>query len=245
MIEEIPMPLRDHFHPPLTHRCGWKTFHHAWVSTMAFALNRELPAGFEAQPEVQIGSLMAIDVATRSESPRDPEVSGGVLTATWAPPAPTSTLPADLGDLDEFEVRIYDRAGGSRLVAAVELVSPSNKDWLDHREAFVAKCFALLQAGVSVMIVDIVSSRFANLGRALIAKIAGAESVDGDPQDRCYAMACRWVGMGPRARLETWSYPVAIGQPLPTLPLWLDFDLAIPLVLEATYEETCRNLRLS
>jgi hypothetical protein len=34
------------------------------------------------------------------------------------------------------------------------------------------------------------------------------------------------------------------GQPLPTLPLWLADDLAVPLDLEATYEQTCGILRI-
>jgi hypothetical protein len=44
-------------------------------------------------------------------------------------------------------------------------------------------------------------------------------------------------------RLKTWAHSLAIGQPLPTLPLWLADNLAVPLELEASYEETCRILR--
>ena len=36
-----------------------------------------------------------------------------------------------------------------------------------------------------------------------------------------------------------------LGQPLPTLPLWLAENLAVPLELEAGYEETCRVLRIA
>ena len=34
-------------------------------------------------------------------------------------------------------------------------------------------------------------------------------------------------------------------QPLPCLPLWLTEDLAVPLDLEASYEQTCRDLRVA
>jgi hypothetical protein len=34
-------------------------------------------------------------------------------------------------------------------------------------------------------------------------------------------------------------------QPLPCLPLWLTEDLAVPLDLEASYEQTCRDLRIA
>ena len=45
-------------------------------------------------------------------------------------------------------------------------------------------------------------------------------------------------------RFPTWNHTLTLGQPLPTLPLWLADDLAVSLELEETYEETCRILRL-
>jgi hypothetical protein len=35
-----------------------------------------------------------------------------------------------------------------------------------------------------------------------------------------------------------------VGQPLPTLPVWLDVDLGVFLDLEKSYEETCRELHI-
>jgi hypothetical protein len=37
---------------------------------------------------------------------------------------------------------------------------------------------------------------------------------------------------------------MALGLPLPTLPLWLAADFAVPLELEPSYEETCHILRI-
>jgi hypothetical protein len=59
-----------------------------------------------------------------------------------------------------------------------------------------------------------------------------------------YAAACRWRRQGDTPRLETWAHALPLGQPLPTLPLWLADDLAVPLELEASDEETCRILRI-
>ena len=47
--------------------------------------------------------------------------------------------------------------GGARLVAAIELVSPANKDRAAHRRAF-ATCASHLCQGVGLVIVDIVTS---------------------------------------------------------------------------------------
>ena len=46
-------------------------------------------------------------------------------------------------------------------------------------------------------------------------------------------------------KLDTWSRTLAIGQPLPSLPVWLSETQTVSLDLEASYEETCRVLRLS
>jgi hypothetical protein len=70
--------------------------------------------------------------------------------------------------------------------------------------------------------------------------LAGSyETVASDPRV-CLAGRGRASGKG----LETWSFPLVFGQSLPTLPLWLSDDLAVNLDLEASYEETCRVLRI-
>ena len=46
-------------------------------------------------------------------------------------------------------------------------------------------------------------------------------------------------------RLETWSHTLAVGQLLPELPIWLTERNAVSLDLEASYEETCRVLRIA
>lgn len=64
------------------------------------------------------------------------------------------------------------------------------------------------------------------------------------PAAPLYAATLRAETPEGRARLETWHEPLTIGNPLPTLPLWLASDLAVPLELEWTYEQTCDQLRL-
>jgi hypothetical protein len=141
-------------------------------------------------------------------------------------------------------VRVYDARTGHRLVAAIEIVSPSNKDRPEHRRIFVAKCAALLQNRVSVTIVDLVTNRTFNLYGDLMDLFGQTDPslVDGTPP--LYAVACRWARKEDAWLLETWSHPLTLGQPLPTLPLWLADNLAVPLDLEPSYEETCRVLRI-
>jgi hypothetical protein len=246
------MPLRDHFHPPLDNEADWDTFHAGWPMVIVQGLTRILPARFTAGIRVHPGAAAKVDVAgfeldeERVGSPALNNGSGGVAVATavWAPPRPTFTVATDLPASDEYEVQIYDRKRGRTLVAAIEIVSPANKDRPEHRRAFVAKCSALLQRHVSVIIIDLVTSRHFNLYAELLESIGHADPAMGEDSDPLYATACRATKSGKAWRLEAWAHRLAVRQPLPTLPLWVADDLAFPLDLEASYESTCRDLRL-
>ena len=244
------MPLRDHFRPPLADRRSWEGFHGGWPTMIVIGLNRRLPQRYVAEPQVHLGSSVEIDVATYEEDEADSpsagerDDGGGVATAVWAPPRPTLAVATDLPALDEYEVRVYDTKSGRRLVAAVEIVSPANKDRPEHRRAFVAKCAALLQDRVCVAIVDLVTTRTSNLYGDLIELFGQTDPSLADGPPPLYAVSCRWARDGDAWLLETWAHPLALGRPLPTLPLWLAEDLAVPLELEQSYEETCRILRI-
>ena len=106
-------------------------------------------------------------------------------------------------------------------MAAIQIVSPSNKDQPEHRRVFVAKCAALLRQGVSVAIVDLVTTRKFNLYTDLLAVIGIEDPMLGTKPPSIYASACRWRIPKKSAVLEAWSYKLEIGQPLPTLPIWL------------------------
>ena len=242
------MPLRDHFRPPVYPRRTWEGFHGQWPAMMLQRLVPVLPEGYAAEPRVHLGKFFEIDVAGYGEDGAAPDQAdggpGGVATAPWVAPQPTTTIDVELGEQYEYEVLVYDAETGRELVAAVELVSPANKDRPEHRTAFVAKCAALLQKGVCVSIVDIVTVRRFNLYAELLALIDRADPALGAEPPATYAVTCRTRTTGRRSRLDAWAYPLDVGRPLPTLPLWLAEDVVVPLDLEASYEDTCRVLRV-
>jgi hypothetical protein len=241
------MPLRDHFRGPVSDEVDWASFHSAWANTMVRRLNeRLLPPRYRSQPEVHLGTDLEIDIASfeREAAGPAPEDGNGVATAVWAPPQPTRTAAVDFPAQDLFEVRVHDRRRGMRLVAAVELASPRNKDRPESRRAFAVKCASYLQAGVSVVVVDVVTDRQADL-YAEVLPLLGQERAAAWPGDPpVYAVALRTTKQNDRWRLDAWEEALALQAALPTLPLWLAADLAVPLELEATYEETCRVLRI-
>ncbi|HJT78310.1 MAG TPA: DUF4058 family protein, partial [Gemmataceae bacterium] len=237
------MPLRDHFHPPLDDLFPWESFHATWPIMIVAPLRRQLPPRYLVFPRVHSGSSAEVDVATFREEGTMPAATGpgngsagGVATQVWAPPRPTLTVTTDLPAQDVTEVRVYDERSGRRLVAAVEIVSPANKDRAEHRQAFVAKCMGLLQESVSVVVVDIVTTRGANLYAELLAAINRSDPILGRDSPAPYAAACRSTRPQKDWLLETWAYPLAVGRPLPQVPLWVADDFAVPLDLEESYE---------
>ena len=199
-----------------------------------------------AEPRVHSGSQVEIDIATFEhdvplQTPNQ-EDQGGVATALWTPARPSLSVETTLPDYDEYEVRIFDVQRGRHLVAAIEIVSPANKDRPEHRNMFVAKCAALLQKGVAVSLIDLVTIRNFNLYSELMTVIGHTDSTLGESPSPLYAASCRWTTKDKRTILEAWSNELTIGQPLPTLPLWLSRDLVVPLNLEASYEQACSDI---
>jgi Protein of unknown function (DUF4058) len=244
------MPLRDHFRPPVSKRASWEGFHGLWPGMIVQKLVAQLPSGYVAEPRVHLGSFYEIDIcAFEGTEPvaalDNAEGNGSIAAATLAPPAPSVAVETEFPEEYAYEVLIFDVERDRRLVAAVEIVSPANKDRPVSRQLFVAKCANLLQKDVCVSIVDLVTIRSFNLYVDLLGLMRRQDPAFGREGPPTYAATCRKRTVNGKTRLETWSFPVAIGQPLPKIPLWLTEDLHISLDLEPSYEETCRVLRIA
>ena len=211
-----------------------------WPGSLVRQLNAVLPPRYAAAPNVRLGANGSVDVGAVDDEPLATPSSHSGNGVAWQPSSPTLTLEAEALETDEFEVRVYDRERDERLVAAVELVSPANKDRPEHRSAFLSKCAALLRENVALAIVDVVTTRTGNFYGDLLASFGKDDpEFGGEP---LYAAALRrspgtW-------RIETWAHALEIGAKLPTLPLWLAPELAVPLELEAGYEDACQALRI-
>lgn len=231
MREGDAVPLLDHFHPPLSKRRHCHSFHKSWATYLSSQLNALLPEGYFAEANVQYG--IEIDVATFEE----PGI--GDSAAGWVPPPPSVSVPLELSEA-VVEVGIFSRSGGPVLAGAIELVSPANKDRPAHRDALVTKCAAYLQAGVGLVLIDVVTDRSADLHGELLRRL-GAEVEPGSP---LFGAAYRPVERDGGRALDIWREPIAVGHPLPTLPLWLRGGLCLPVELEATYTRTCIEQRV-
>jgi hypothetical protein len=238
------MPLLDFFHPPLSKIRHWEGMHNAWANALRDQLNGGLlPPRYFAEVQISLGSRVEIDVPTfELKTGTAPPTNGGV--AVWAPPHPTHRTTLQFTHPDLFEVRVFTDVEGPELVAAVELVSPSNKDRPAQRHQFAVKCASYLQQNVGLVVVDLVTERGGNLHRDLLDILQVGQDRARPEEDPLYADAYRTVTIKKAVKLEYWIEPLAVGEALPTMPLWIRPDLCVPLNLEAAFVQACRSSRI-
>jgi hypothetical protein len=237
------MPLLDHFHPPLSQTRKWEGFHSHWTSSLAAQLNAGLlPPQHFAEPQVSHGRIevdVAADRLGGNGAPGQAVASSvGVATLTapaWSPPAPSLEMDAVFSA--EFTVLVINVEAGPTLVGAIELVSPSNKVRPRARRAFAMKCLNYLNAGIGLIVVDVVTERLANLHDEMVDLIIGnAPRFPGTPP--IYAAAYRPFRRGDEAKVSVWPVPLTVGEPLPVLPLWLrEVEQPVRVDLEGAYSE--------
>lgn len=198
---------------------------------IALDLNRQLPPGYFADPNVEFN--IEIDVAAFE----DEEPNAGVVS--WTPPAPTLTAPMAL-ITDVIEIAVYNSEAGPVLIGAIELVSQANKDRAETRDAFTSKCASYLQQAIGLIVVDLVTNRRADLHAELLKRVTGVTAERSD----LWAAAYRPWQTGEQTNLQVWHQTLALGTPLPTLPFWLKNGPCIKIDLDETYMRTLREQRM-
>jgi hypothetical protein len=201
-----------------------------------------LPPGYYAVPFLDRDGPVEIDVAALHNSGAAAPAGGPDGPQPWTPADPGLAVAVEWPATDEVGVEVFADDGDPRLVAAVELVSPRNKDRPRSRQAFVAKCAGHLRRGCGVVVVDAVTTRRADLHADLLAAV-GAEPAAGSPAGLS-AVSYRPVGRDAAGQLQAWSEALEVGRPLPTVPLWLGGEVPVPLDLEASHTAACADLRI-
>jgi hypothetical protein len=96
------MPLRDHFHPPLSEVSSWEEVYGGWPMVIVQHLGHVLPPDYTAGPKIHLRAQVEVDVATfgsdaRTASYAQMQASPGTTNA-WAPADPTLVVEAELSD---------------------------------------------------------------------------------------------------------------------------------------------------
>jgi hypothetical protein len=131
------------------------------------------------------------------------------------------------------------------LVAAIELVSPANKDRPAARRAFAIKCASYLLQGVGLVIVDVVTDRHAHFHDEIIELLELDASFRSPIKSPLYAASYRTVHRENTEQIDVWVEALRTGTALPTVPLHIQGFRTIPLDLEAAYTDARKRLRLT
>lgn len=130
-------------------------------------------------------------------------------------------------------------------VGVIELISQSNKDRAEEGKAFATKAASYLHQGVSLILVDVVTSRGGNLHNDTLDQFSMAPSARFPNSVDLYASAFQPQLRNEQPEVELWLKPLSLGAELPTLPLRLTGDLFVPVDLEASYSEACQRRRIA
>jgi Protein of unknown function (DUF4058) len=213
-------------------------FHLAWIAEIRLSLNSGLlPSGYYALAE-QVTGDFGPDVLTLKRPvygslSADSEPAGGVAVAQ-APPKVRFHAQAEV---DAYAAKaktvVIRHRSRHQVIAIIEIVSPGNKNGQTEFAAFVHKADQALLAGVHLLIVDLFPPTARDPDG--IHRAIWARDGDGDfvlPDDK--PLTCvSYVGY---PALEVYLDPVAVGDPLPDMPLFLTPRVYVPVPLEATYQ---------
>jgi hypothetical protein len=226
-INDSPFPGMD----PYVERY-WGDVHARLIVYASDSLQRILPDGLYARVEqhVRLESMDDVDDDER----RFPDIAivgtaptglaaSAVAVAEMADPVVVSMEPHPS---TVRYVAIADRDRDDRLVTAIELISPGNKEGAAAREEYRDRCRELLETGASLVEIDLVRSG----GYVLSAPPEKVRTVGRGPYNACVRRARRThraevYDIGMRAALPTLRVPLRPG------------DADVPLVLQSMFAQ--------
>jgi hypothetical protein len=220
-------------------------FHHAWIEEIAQTLNRGgLPRDYDAMAEQHTTHFGPDFLTLQSRRPED--CAQDDLTPITGGPADTdvgvSVARPRAHLVGETDLEFYRRkqnvvavrhVSGDRLVAIVEIVSPGNKSSGAVFRKFVDKAVELLSQEIHLLILDLIAPtrRDPNGIHGAIWEALTDEEYNAPPE-KPLTLAAYEADMGVRAFVE----PVAVGDGLPEMPLFVRAGGHVPVALESTYQ---------
>jgi hypothetical protein len=189
----------------------YHNFHVLWMSKIMDRLNAGLlPSGYFAMAEPMIGRP-------------EPDVVIG------------QTLPPDQVRYARKTNRVAIHHGLGEVVAVIELVSPGNKDRQHSLRTFVQKATDLFNQRVNLLIIDpFPPGPHDPQGIPAAILKAFTDAPFELPPDKPLTLASYQV----EPILTSYVEPIAVGDPLPDMPLLLEDEFSINVPLEETYQTT-------
>jgi len=213
-------------------------FHQAWIQEIARALNRGvLPRDYYAMSELFAAGfepdVLTLHSPAGDADERSPTTPGpsGVLTLT--PPRVRHAAEAEREFYRRKQSVVAVRSvDDDQVVAIVEVVSPGNKSSRHALRSFLEKISEMLDRRVHLLILDLFPPGPRDprgIHAAIWEEYTGLE--ENLPADKPLTLASYESADSVRAFVE----PVAVGDELPEMPLFLRPGGHVSVPLEATY----------
>jgi hypothetical protein len=212
-------------------------FHHSWVIEIKRAFNQGvLPSDYYAltEQETTYPEPDALIVQEPLASLPSRESLGRVFDLATSPPQIDfrSRAESPLYANKTSAIAIRHRSG-HQVIAMLEIVSPRNKNSLSGLRAFVEKAVEMFKAGIHLSVVDLFPPGPRDpqgIHKAIWDEVIEEEFTlpEGEP----LTLAAYAASECPEAFVKL----VAVGDPLPDMPLFLTPDVYVPVPLETTYQ---------
>jgi hypothetical protein len=208
-------------------------FHQSWSVRIKDALNKGiLPKGLSALVEQRAGAREPDAVERRGNGQLAESVEGPSLATLERPTAKIVQRTSKVVFAGRAN-RIVVRHHLGRIVAVIEIVSPGNKDGRSALRDFVEKIMDLLKNGVHVLIIDLFPPSVRDpfgIHKLIWDEIEEEEFVFPKGKDRI--LVSYESGRENVAYIE----PLAVGDIMPDMRLFLAPSFHVPVPLEATYD---------
>jgi hypothetical protein len=219
-------------------------FHLAWIAELRKALNSGLlPAGYYALAEQLAGPFGPDVLALETQDGVDVGPSADAQGTTTVAVAPPRVRLIARIEMEEYVLKrrtlVIRHSSNDRIVALVEILSPGNKASRHAMRSFVDKATEALYRGYHLLIVDLFPPGRRDpqgIHGALWSEIADETYVH-DPT-KPLTLAAYSAGQIKTAYVE----PVAVGDALKDMPLFVEPEEYVNVPLEATYQEAYRGM---
>lgn len=220
-------------------------FHQRWIGAIRDCMNdgRLPPKYYALAEQVAEGphpDVVALESRLAENQTDGGSSNGGALAVLEHPPKVqyTEEIEREIYARSASRVAIY-HASGDRVVAFIEIVSPGNKHSAFEMELFMRKLTEALERGIHLLVVD-VHPPGPHDPRGMHAALWQQRSSDphGVTPDHPLGLSAYRSDVAPTAYFQ----PVAVGEPLPDMPVFLTPDHYVNVPLEATYIEAWRGV---
>jgi Protein of unknown function (DUF4058) len=225
---------------------AFHAFHHSWITFIQDSLNSGiLPPDYYALAE-QVARPTVPDVLTLQttngihDQDRLGEPIGGAVAVATAPPR---VRLSDRVEPEPFTHRqksvVVRHATDDRIIAVIEILSAGNKSSNKELQAFLTKAVDFLDRGVHLLLIDLhprTKRDPEGIHPAIWAEVCGMPQPM--PPDKPLTLAAYDAGPPTTFYVE----PVAVGDTLIDMPLFLAPGWYVSLPLEATYQAAFRTV---